>query len=275
MPRGLDAFFLRIMAKAKPTLAGRRVVLTRAEGANDTWRAELEQRGATVLELPLIAVDLGAAPATAGDILESLGTYEWIVFTSANGVKGFFKSFFEKYKDIRCLGPSRIACVGKATAVELDRVHIQTDILPEEATGDALAEALLAADNLENLKVLLVTGNRNRDTLEQRLVKEGQAIVDTFTVYETKDADAREASDVEEFREKGADALVFASPSAVESFVAQLSRLKPGEKAKHPKVVAIGATTAAAVKQHGIPLGAESIAASATGIADAVEKLFR
>src|SRR5882672_8537468 len=84
MPRGLDAFFVRIMAKAKPTLAGRRVVLTRAEGANDTWRAELEQRGATVLELPLTAIDLGAAHASAGEILESLGTYEWIVFTSAN-----------------------------------------------------------------------------------------------------------------------------------------------------------------------------------------------
>lgn len=275
MRRGLDAFFLPIMAKAKPTLAGRRVVLTRAEGTNDTWRAELEQRGATVLELPLIAVDFAAVHASAGEILESLGTYEWIVFTSANGVRGFFKSFFEKYKDIRCLGPSRIACVGKATAVELDRVHIQTDVLPEEATAESLADALIAADNLENLKVLLVTGNRNRDTLEQRLVKDGQAIVDTFTVYETKEADAGEATDIEEFREKGADALVFASPSAVESFVAQLSRLKPREGAKHPKVVAIGSTTASAVKQAGIPLGAESAAASATGIADAVEKLFR
>ena len=263
------------MAKAKTSLSGRRVVLTRAEGANDNWRAELEQRGATVLELPLVSVELGAHASAAEDILQSLGTYEWIVFTSPNGVRGFFKSFFEKYKDIRCLGPSRIACVGKATAAELDRVHIQTDILPDEATGDALAEALLAADNLENLKLLLVTGNRNRDTLEQRLITDGQAIVDTFTVYETKDADAASASDIESFREKGADAVVFASPSAVESFVSQLSRLKPREGATLPKVVAIGPVTAAAVKQAGIPLAAEAAAPSAAGIAEALEKLFR
>lgn len=262
------------MAKAKQPLSGRRIVLTRAEGANNTWRDELEKRGATVLELPLISVQLGAQAAVSGEILESLGTYEWIIFTSANGVKGFFKSFFEKYKDIRCLGPSRIACIGKATAVELDRIHIETDILPDEATGDALATELIAADNLENLKLLLVTGNRNRDTLEDRLVKEGQAIVDTFTVYETTDADPADATDMESFREKGADAIVFASPSAVESFVGQLSRLKPREGAKLPKAVAIGPTTAAAVRQHGIPLAAEATSPTGAGVVEALEKLF-
>lgn len=262
------------MASAKKSLSGRRVVLTRAEGANDTWRDELERRGADVLELPLISVALGASATASAEILESLGTYEWIVFTSANGVKGFFKSFFEKYRDIRCLGPGRIACVGKATAVELDRFHIQTDVMPDDATGEALADALIAADNLENLKILLVTGNRNRDTVETKLVAEGQAIVDAFVVYETKEADAGEATDVERFREEGAEALVFASPSAVDSFVGQLARLKPRDGAKHPKVVAIGPTTAAAVKRHGIPLGAESLAATPAAVADAVEKLF-
>ena len=171
------------MAAAKKPLSGRRVVLTRAEGANDNWRAELEKRGADVLELPLISVELGASAAASGEILDSLGTYEWIVFTSPNGVKGFFKSFFEKYKDIRCLGPGRVACVGKATAVELDRFHIQTDILPDEATGEALADALISADNLENLKVLLVAGNRSRDTVETKLTTEGQAIVDLSLIH--------------------------------------------------------------------------------------------
>lgn len=260
---------------AKSTLTGRRVVLTRAEGANESWRTELELRGAVILELPLTVVELGASSASCEEILDSLGSYEWIVFTSANGVRGFFKSFFEKYKDLRCLGPGRIACIGKSTSVELDRIHLQTDVVPEESTGEGLALALMAADNLENLKILLVSGNRNRDILEDKLVKEAQAIVDTFVVYETKDADASEASDLESFRAEGADALVFASPSAVESFVSQLSRLKPVETARHPKVVAIGPTTAAAVKQHGIPLAAEAVSATPAGIADAVEKLFR
>lgn len=263
------------MASAsKKPLTGRRVVLTRSEGANENWADELTKRGASVLELPLVSVTLGASSAVSGEILDSLGTYEWIVFTSANGVKGFFKSFFEKYRDIRCLGPGRVACVGKATAVELDRFHIQTDVMPDDATGEALADALIAADNLENLKILLVAGNRSRDTVETKLVTEGQAIVDTFVVYETKEADAGEATDVEDFRENGADAVVFASPSAVESFVGQLARLKPRDGAKHPKVVAVGPVTAAAVKRHGIPLGAEAATPSAAGIADAVENLF-
>lgn len=261
---------------AKLSLSGRRVVLTRADGTNETWRVELERRGATVLEMPLIAVDLGAdASATATDVLETLGTYEWIVFTSANGVRGFFKSFFEKYKDIRCLGPSHIACLGKATAAELDRLHIQTDILPDEAEADALATALIEADNLENLKILVVAGSLNGDTLSRRLTDEGKAIVDTFVVYETRDADVAGAADIGEFRNKGADVIVFASPSAVASFVAQAARIKPQAGATQPKVVAIGPTTAAAVKQVGIPLGAECITPSATGVADAVEKLLK
>lgn len=266
----------RIMANAKLPLTGRRVVLTRADGTNETWRVELERRGATVLEVPLIAVELGADPAsTATDVLETLGTYEWIVFTSANGVRGFFKTFFGKYKDIRCLGPSHIACIGKATAAELDRLHIQTDLLPEESEADALATALMEADNLENLKILVVAGNLAGDTISRRLTSEAQAIVDTFVTYETREADAEGSSDLESFREKGADALIFASPSAVKSFVAQVARLKPQSGAKQPKVVAIGATTASAVKQSGIPLGAEAEAPSARGVADAVEKLFR
>ncbi len=273
---GFAASLRRIMANAKPTLSGRRVVLTRADGANETWRVELERRGALVLEVPLIAVELGADPAsTATDVLETLGTYEWIVFTSANGVRGFFKSFFAKYKDIRCLGPSHIACVGKATAAELDRLHIQTDLLPDEAEADALATALMEADHLENLKILVVAGNLAGDTIARRLTAEAQAIVDTFVVYETREADADGASDVDNFREQGADALIFASPSAVKSFVSQLARLKPQAGAKQPKVVAIGATTASAVRQSGIPLAGEADAPSAAGVADAVEKLFR
>lgn len=258
------------MANAKSPLAGRRVVLTRADGSNDTWRFELERRGASVLELPLIAVALGAEASAASDVLETLGSYEWMIFTSANGVRGFFKSFFEKYKDLRCLGPCRIACVGKATAAELDRLHLQTDILPDEATSDALAVALMEADNLENLKILVVAGSRNGDALAKRLSSEGSAIVDTFVVYETREADAGEASDLDDFRDRGADALVFASPSAVKSFVAQLSRMQPGAGALRPKVVAIGPATASAVRQAGIPLAAEAASPSAVGVADAV-----
>lgn len=268
----MPARTFKAMATVKSSLSGRRVVLTRAEGSNEAWRAELQKRGAAVLELPLIEVELGAAAANAGDVLDTLGSYEWILFTSANGVKGFFKSFFEKYKDIRCLGPSRIGCVGKATAAELDRLHLQTDILPDEATGDALATALMEADNLENLKLLLVAGNLAGEGIAERLTREGQAIVDTFVVYETREADATGAADIAAFREGGADALVFASPSAVKSFVAQASALKTSAGARQPKVVVIGPTTASAAKQSGIPVAAEAAEASARGVADAVEK---
>ncbi len=256
--------------KKSPALAGKRVVITRPEGQAAALRNALEAAGASVLELPLLSIEFAALAETKRDVLEEIGQYAWIVFTSPNGVEGFFRQFFETFRDIRSLGMARIACVGAGTAKGIEALRLQVDLVPEKAEGENLARALLAENNVENEKILVVTGNKNRDTLVTILTDEGRAIVDTLPVYETRENDVSGLDATAEFRRAGADAIVFASPSAVEAFVAQAGTLKLSKTARQPKTVAIGATTASMMRECGIPLSAQAAEPTPAALAAAV-----
>jgi len=198
-----------------------------------------------------------------------MGEYDWIVFTSANGVRGFFNRFFERYTDIRSIGGTRLACVGPATEAALRTYHLDADLTPKEADAVALARTLMTDHDVENQKVLVVAGNLSSDELARLLIEQGSAIVDTLRVYETGAASVAETDAAADFRRRGADILVFASPSAVESFLHQAAalRLEPG--APQPRAVAVGPTTADAMRRAGIPVAAIAAAPTAEGIREA------
>ena len=101
-------------------LMGKRIVVTRAREQAGKLTALLEREGAEVLELPFIEIKPEVDPQQLGEVLAGIATYEWIVFTSINGVRCFFDLFYKAFDDIRCLGPMRIAAVGAATARDID-----------------------------------------------------------------------------------------------------------------------------------------------------------
>ncbi|MFN7340918.1 MAG: uroporphyrinogen-III synthase [Opitutia bacterium] len=250
-------------------LKGRRVLLTRPEGSAAAWRSTLEAAGASVDELPLIAVHHEADATVLREVLDGIGEYEWIVFTSANGVRGFFERFLERYTDIRSVGGVRFACVGPATEAALRAYHLDSDLTPREADGVGLARTLMTEHDVEHQKVLVVSGNLATDELPRLLSEQGHAIVDKILVYSTGERDVSALEAAASFRREGADLLVFASPSAVESFLHQAAslRLEPG--ARQPIAVAVGSTTAEAMRRAGIPVGAIAAKPSAEGIRDA------
>ncbi len=242
----------------KKTFKEKTIVLTRTADGIAASRQAFEQLGARVLEIPLIDVNLAQETHDNDEMLSEITGYEWIVFTSANGVKGFFNRFFHTFNDIRFIGPAKFACVGPATVAELSQFHLAADVVPAEAEASALAKAMMDFESMDNLKILVITGNRNRDTLVEALENEGRAIVDIMPVYETKTHDISQCADAAVFRKEGADVIVFASPSAVESFVAQAKELRTQSGAKKPLAVAIGPSTAAAMRKAGIPVDAEA-----------------
>ncbi len=240
------------------SLFGRRVAITRTREGNSGLRDKLEHLGAEVIELPLINVVPDVQRDVLVEILAELGTYDWIVFTSANGVNIFFEQFMKGFDDIRALGLLRIACVGEATAKAVERLHLRVECRPEVATADALADALIATDSLDSAKVVVVTGNLNRETLVQRLETEGRAIVDILPLYRTEKLDLSENPAAHDFREKGADAILFASSSAVEAFAGQAGALALESGAKRPLAGSIGPQTSASMKQVGMPVDFEA-----------------
>jgi len=250
---------------SKPTsgaaLAGRRIVLTRPAGSSAEWRTRLEAQGATVIDLPLIQVTKDVNLDTLAEVFQELSRYEWIIFTSVNGVKFFFDEFHRVFDDIRSIGLVRIAVVGEATAAAVREQHLRVDLQPKKASGDELAKELINRESMDSAKVLVVTGNRNRDNLVEQL-HEARTIVDQLPVYKTEETDLAANPVAADFRAKGADAIFFASPSAAQSFFDQAAALKLGAKAKRPLAGSIGSTTTATMKQLGLPVDFEAGEAS-------------
>jgi uroporphyrinogen III methyltransferase/synthase len=237
---------------------GKRIVVTRAREQAGQLTNLLEHKGAAVLELPFIRIERDFDRQQLGEILAGIATYEWILFTSTNGVRFFFELFYKAFDDIRCLGPMRIAAVGAATAREIEKHRLKVDLLPEKANADALADALIKHESIDNIQILVITGNKNRETLVQRLETEGRAIVDTLPLYKTTQTDLSEHPDAIRFREKGADAVLFTSSSTVKSFVSQSLALALEPGATQPVFGSIGPLTTQTLKESGLPVGFES-----------------
>ena len=233
-------------------LFGRRIAITRTRDQNSELREKLETLGAEVLEIPLITISKAVDKHGFVEILAELGGYDWIVFTSANGVRYFFEVFLKGFKDIRALGLLRFSCIGRATAREIEKYHIRVECMPDTATGLSLADALIATGSLDSAKVIVVTGNLNRDKLVRKL-EAARAIVDQLPLYKTEKTDLTEDPVADDFRQHGADAILFASSSAAESFHAQAEGLKLAATATPPLVGSIGEQTSESLTELGMP----------------------
>ncbi len=253
----------------KKPLLGRRVVVTRNRERVSELASRLEALGAEVLSLPMISVAKAIDSKVQEEIFAELGSYEWLVFSSVNGVKYFFEAFFEKFEDCRSLGFMKIAAVGEATARAIREYRFNVEVVPEKAVAGELAKALVDTGSMDSAKVLLVTGNLGGNVLIDRL-NEAQAIVDRFPVYVTEKTDLSKNTVAADFREKGAEAILFTSSSGVKSFVGQATALKLEEGAKRPLAGSIGPVTSETMTKVGMPLDFAAKESSLDGLIEAL-----
>lgn len=256
------------------SLSGRRIAVTRAREQTSELAAKLSALCAEVIELPLIHVSKEIDKHTLADVFTELGSYDWIVFTSANGVRFFFEEFHRIYDDIRSLGMLRFAAIGDTTAQGIREQHIKVECQPKVATAEALAEALIETGSLDSAKLIVITGNLNRETLIVKLEAAG-AIVDQLQVYKTEKADLSGEPAAVEFRARGADAILFASSSAVQSFVDQAGALKLAKEAKRPIAGSIGPQTSETMKKVGMPIDFEAKSPSLDALVEALVKKLK
>jgi uroporphyrinogen-III synthase len=241
----------------KQPLAGRRIVVTRTREQASELAAKLESLGAEVVELPVIRISREVSKQTLADVMLEFGAYDWLVFTSANGVHHFFAEFLRIFDDVRSLGLVRIACVGDSTAKAVADLHLKVECQPGKATAEALADAMIETGSMDSAKVLVVTGNLNRDTLVTKL-EAAQAIVDCLQVYKTEPVDLSADPAAAQFRKLGADAVLFASSSSAKSFVEQGEVLRLAKDARRPLHGSIGPQTSEAMRKVGIKVDFEA-----------------
>jgi uroporphyrinogen III methyltransferase/synthase len=251
----------------KRPLFGSRIVVTRAREQAGELSRRLRDSGAEVLEIATIKVEAPSAREPLIDALLELNSYDWLVFTSPNGVTTFFEYFFRQFHDMRDLGGARIAAVGPATANKLKALHLQVDLMPEEALGASIAEAFSEFESVENLKICLLRAEvANRD-LPEALEALG-AIVDDIPVYRT----VAETKDPSGAREKllasGADWILFTSGSTVEHFHAQFDL--PALVKKFPKLrlASIGPETTKVLAAHGVEPALEATKHTSDSLVD-------
>ncbi len=241
-------------------LFGQRIVVTRAREQAPQLASPLLERGAEVLEVPVIKSVPPSRLEDLRDALLGLGAYDWLVFTSPKGVTAFFGYFFKAFDDLRDLGGVRIAAVGPATAAKLKELHLKVDVMPEEYVAAKITQALTKYESLDNLKICLLRAEVANPDLPRTLEEKG-AIVDDVACYRTvpETEDPTGAGAV--LRASGADWITFTSGSTVEHFHArfdlsalmrqfpqlQLASLGP-ETTK--ALCALGAKPAVEPKQH-------------------------
>jgi uroporphyrinogen III methyltransferase/synthase len=235
----------------KRPLFGQRVVVTRSREQASQLSRKLNELGAEVLEIPTIRIEAPTNREALVDALLELNSYDWLVFTSPNGVTKFFEYFFKQFHDMRDLGGARIAAVGPATAGRLKELHLQVDLMPDEALGSAVAEAFGGFETIENLKVCLLRAEVANPDLPQALEEAG-AIVDDIACYRTVPETEDRGGLAERLRQEGADWLTFTSSSTVEHFHARFDL--PALLGKHArlKTASIGPETSKALRALGV-----------------------
>lgn len=252
-------------------LFGQRIVVTRAKAQAAEFTHRLTELGAEVLEIPAIKTGPPTNLGNIADALLDLNTYDWLVFTSANGVTTFFEYFFKAHEDLRDIGGVRIAAVGPATAAKLRELHLQVDLMPEEALGAKIATAFKKYQDMENVKVCLLRAEAANPDLPQAMEKLG-AIVDDIAVYKT-DGESDSGSLAEtSLRERGADWITFTSGSTVEHFHARFNLPALLKKFPQIKLASIGPETSKAITALGLRADLEAKDHSTDGMIAAVLK---
>jgi uroporphyrinogen III methyltransferase/synthase len=222
------------------------VVVTRAREQASELRVRLETLGAEVIELPAIEIE----PI---DIrVPDLGAYEWIVFTSANGVRAFFeRGLAPEGLDARALAGVRVAAIGPGTARALTARGIRADLLPERFVAESLLEGF-PPPPLDGARVLIARAEQARDVLPEGLGARGYA-VDVLPVYRTVRATPHPDA-VERVRSGRIDAITFTSSSTVDNFCEVVGALPQPP----PLVVSIGPVTSATAVARGLRVDAEA-----------------
>ena len=247
-------------------LFGQRIVLTRPRGEADHAAASLEALGAEVLVAPTVAIGPLEDTSALDRALARLDEFDWLVFTSGNGVRYFLDRLGAVGRDLRALGHLKLAAIGPATAEALARRFLTADVVPVAFRSEALAEAL--RDRVAGRRVLLARADRGRVVLKEEL--ERVALVEQVPVYRNADVEALPPGVAERIAAGSVDWITLTSSAIVE----RLHSLLP-EEARHRvgrdiRLASLSPVTTAAARRLGWPVAVEATRYTWDGLVQAL-----
>ncbi len=246
---------------ARP-LFGRRVLVTRPREQADGLLGPLTDLGAEVIVQPVIAI---ADPPDWNPVdaaLARLEQYDWLVFSSANGVRALFDRLFAQGGDLRRLGAVKIAAIGPGTAEALERYHLHPDVLPEQFHAESLADALRSA--APGRRFLLPRASRGRQVLPEQLCAAGGQ-VEQIVVYSSSDIASADPDVVELLAAGRIDWVTVTSSSIARALAAMF-----GPALAKSRLASISPVTSDVLRQLGYPPAAEATCYTMQGMVEAI-----
>jgi uroporphyrinogen III methyltransferase/synthase len=257
-------------------LFGKNIVVTRSREQAGELVDMLESLGAETIEAPMIRVEAPDDYAPLDQAVAEASTYDWIVFTSVNGIDFFMRRLLAGAGDIRDLKGVKLVAIGPATADRLSRQGLKADLEPDESRAEGIVQALRQLGELKGKRFLLPRADIAREVLPEELRKSGAEVTEV-TAYRTVLAEIEREGDPDIYRmllEKRIDVVTFTSASTVKNFVQVFGAEQAADLLNATKVASIGPVTAEAAEQYGIKTAIMPKEYTAPALVDAIVEHF-
>jgi uroporphyrinogen III methyltransferase/synthase len=243
-------------------LFGQSVLVTRAAHQACGLSQPLAELGAEVLVQPAIEILPAADPAPLDRALADLDRFDWLVFSSANGVRHFFDQLLARGGDMRRLGRVQLASIGPGTADELARYHLRADVVPTEFRAESLVEALQS--RAAGRRFLLVRASRGREVLAEGLSAAGGQ-VEQVVAYESVDVAVPDPEVAERLRGGRVDWVTVTSSAIARSLVRMF-----GDSLRQTRLASISPITSATLRELGHEPAVEATEYTLAGLVAAI-----
>ena len=233
----------------KKPLLGKNIVITRARAQASDLLNLLREYGACCIQLPTIEIKELSDYSHLYSEFNKLHTYDFIIFTSVNGVDLFFDKLFKNNMDVRAIGKSKIVAIGPATARKLKNFGIIPDIVPEKFIAESIVEKLKQI-GVSGKNILIPRAKQARDVLIKELEKSHAKVV-VVPVYETTTGDGDVSFVKEKIKRDEIDFITFTSSSTVKNFFKLIPPQFVSKYGHNIKFACIGPITAKTLKEYG------------------------
>jgi len=254
-------------------LLGKNIVVTRARAQASDLVQHLSRLGAYCRQCPTIEPAPAPDPEPLNTAIDHLKNYDWIVFTSVNGVAYFFERLFARHLDVRSLGHLHTAAIGPATAQAMRQYGLATDVLPETYQAESLVEAF-AGQEMKDKKVLLPRALQARAVLPDELRGMG-ALVDEVAAYQTRQSSENAAEMLNDLESNAIDMITFTSSSTVTNFMQLLPADKTLDLARKTTIACIGPITAKTARDLGLNVDIEAREYTIQGLCEAIVDFYQ
>jgi uroporphyrinogen III methyltransferase / synthase len=258
--------------EARP-LFGRRIVVTRAREQASEFKTILAERGAHCIEFPTIAVEPPPSWEPLDSAIGRLSTYDWVIFTSVNGVRFFMERLFLTGRDVRALYGVQLAAIGPKTAEALEHFGLRPDLVPGEYRAEAILDGL-SGRTVKGKRFLLPRAMVARDVLPETLRQWG-AEIDVIPAYQTVLPRERSAEMVEQLRSGKIDCLTFTSSSTVSNFFSLFETETILPCLQGVSIACIGPVTAKTAEEHGLKVDIMPSQYTIAGLVQAISAYFQ